>query len=67
MKRPTLGAVTTEAKLLLIGIPVAIWTLLPIYHLFLFAISPKESAFSGKLWPDHPTLHNFSVVFEPLK
>ena len=64
MKRPTLSAVTTEAKLLLIGIPVAIWTLLPIYHLFLFAISPKESAFSGKLWPDHPTLHNFSVVFK---
>jgi multiple sugar transport system permease protein len=64
MKRPTLGAVTTEAKLLLIGIPVAIWTLLPIYHLFLFAISPKESAFSGKLWPDHPTLHNFAVVFK---
>jgi multiple sugar transport system permease protein len=64
MKRPTLGAVTTEAKLLLIGIPVAFWTLLPIYHLFLFAISPKESAFSGKLWPDHPTLHNFSVVFK---
>jgi multiple sugar transport system permease protein len=64
MKRPTLGAVTTEAKLLLIGIPVAVWTLLPIYHLFLFAISPKESAFSGKLWPDHPTLHNFEVVFK---
>ncbi len=64
MKRPTLGAVTTEAKLLLVGIPVAIWTLLPIYHLFLFAISPKESAFSGKLWPDHPTLHNFAVVFK---
>ena len=43
---------------------MAIWTLLPIYHLFLFAISPKESAFSGKLWPDHPTLHNFAVVFK---
>lgn len=64
MKRPSLGAITTEAKLLLIGIPLAIWTLLPIYHLFLFAISPKESAFSGKLWPDHPTLHNFVVVFK---
>lgn len=55
--------ITAEAKLLLIGIPVLIWTLLPIYHLFLFAISPKESAFAGKLWPDHPTLHNFGVVF----
>ena len=48
--------VTTEAKLLLIGIPVLIWTMLPIYHLFLFAISPKESALGGQLWPDHPTL-----------
>ncbi len=52
----------TDAKLLLVGIPVLIWTLFPIYHLFLFAISPKEAAFSGKLWPDHPTLNNFAVV-----
>jgi multiple sugar transport system permease protein len=59
----TLRAVSKEAKLLLIGIPVLIWTLLPIYHLFLFSISPKDSAFSGKLWPDHPTLRNFGVVF----
>jgi multiple sugar transport system permease protein len=55
--------IATEAKLLLIGIPVAVWTLIPIYHLFLFAISPKEDAFSGKLWPAHPTLHNFEIVF----
>jgi multiple sugar transport system permease protein len=63
MKTPSWRQVSTEAKLLLIGIPVAIWTLLPIYHLFLFSISPKEDAFAGKLWPDHPTLHNFEVVF----
>jgi multiple sugar transport system permease protein len=56
-------AVTAEAKLLLIGIPVALWTLFPIYHLLLFAISTKDEAFAGKLWPDNPTLHNFSVVF----
>ena len=53
----------TEAKLWLIGIPVAIWTLLPIYHLFLFSISSKDEAFAGKLWPEHPTLRNFDVVF----
>ena len=63
MKLPSLRDVTTEARLLLIGIPVLIWTLLPIYHLVLFALSPKEAAFSGKLWPDNPTLHNFGVVF----
>jgi multiple sugar transport system permease protein len=59
---PSAREIGTEAKLLLIGIPVFIWTMLPIYHLFLFAISPKESAFSGKLWPDNPTLRNFGVV-----
>ena len=63
MNRPSIRAVATEGKLLLIGIPVFLWTMLPIYHLFLFSISPKESAFSGRLWPDHPTLANFAVVF----
>jgi multiple sugar transport system permease protein len=55
--------VTTDAKLLLVGIPVLVWTMLPIYHIFLFAISPKDSAFAGHLWPDHPTLRNFEIVF----
>ena len=63
MKLPAWRNVGTEAGLLLIGIPVLIWTMLPIYHMFLFAISPKEDAFSGKFWPDHPTLHNFEIVF----
>ena len=63
MRIPSPREIATEAKLLLIGIPVLIWTLLPIYHMVLFAISPKESAFAGKLWPDNPTLHNFGVVF----
>ena len=63
MNGPSMRSVATEAKLLLIGIPVFLWTMLPIYHLFLFSISPKESAFAGRLWPDHPTLNNFVVVF----
>jgi multiple sugar transport system permease protein len=63
MKPPVWRNVGTEAGLLLIGIPVFIWTMLPVYHMFLFAISPKEDAFSGKFWPDHPTLHNFEIVF----
>jgi multiple sugar transport system permease protein len=63
MRAPTLRETATEAKLLLIGVPVFLWTMVPIYHLFLFAISPKESAFGGKLWPDHPTLRNFEIVF----
>ncbi|MEY4748681.1 MAG: hypothetical protein RIQ60_895 [Pseudomonadota bacterium] len=57
-------AIATEAKLLLIGIPVLLWTLVPVYHLFLFAISPRDSATSGRLWPTKPTLQNFAFVFE---
>jgi multiple sugar transport system permease protein len=56
-------AVSNEARLLLIGIPVLIWTLIPIYHLVLFSISAKDSATSGRLWPKDPTLQNFGIVF----
>jgi multiple sugar transport system permease protein len=52
----------TDAKLLLVGIPVLLWTLIPIYHIMLFAFSGKDSAFSGKLFPVNPTLHNFQIV-----
>src|ERR1041384_145332 len=55
--------VSSEAGLLLIGIPILLWTLIPIYHMFLFAISPKDAAFSGQLWPAHPTIRNFEIVF----
>ena len=60
----TLKKVGTEARLLLIGIPVLLWTLVPIYHMFLFAISERDSATSGRLWPKNPTLQNFDIVFQ---
>ncbi len=63
-RRLTLKAVATEAKLLLIGIPVFLWTMIPVYHLFLFAISPRDTATSGRLWPKAPTLDNFRIVLE---
>ncbi|MEY2953221.1 MAG: hypothetical protein RLZZ401_1308 [Pseudomonadota bacterium] len=63
MSKLTLKKVTTEAKLLLIGIPVFLWTIIPVYHMFLFAISPRDTATSGRLWPKEPTLQNFDHVF----
>ncbi len=63
MKQTGWKAVATEAKLLLIGVPLFIWTMVPIYHLFLFSISSKDSATSGRLWPKEPTLQNFAFVF----
>ena len=55
--------VATEAKLLLIGIPVLLWTLIPVYHLALFAFSSRDEATSGALWPKNPTLQNFDFIF----
>jgi multiple sugar transport system permease protein len=59
-----LKKVFDETKLLLVGIPVLLWTLIPVYHMFLFAISERDSATSGRLWPKNPTLQNFEIVFE---
>jgi ABC-type sugar transport system permease subunit len=56
--------VSTEAQLLLVGIPVLLWTLMPVYHMFLFAISERDQATSGRLWPKNPTLQNFDIVFQ---
>jgi len=63
-RRITLKSVSNEAKLLLIGIPVFLWTMIPIYHMILFAISPKDQATTGKLWPTNPTFRNFEFVFQ---
>ena len=51
-----------DAKLLLIAIPLVIWTLLPIYNMLLFALSDKQSVFAGNIWPTNPTLRNFGIV-----
>ena len=59
-----LKKVFDETKLLLVGIPVLLWTLVPVYHMFLFAISERDSATSGRLWPKNATLQNFDFVFQ---
>jgi multiple sugar transport system permease protein len=63
-KRLSWKSISTEAQLLLIGIPVLLWTLVPVYHMFLFAISERDTATSGRLWPKSPTLQNFDIVFQ---
>jgi multiple sugar transport system permease protein len=63
-KKITLRSVSNEAKLLLVGIPVFLWTIIPIYHMVLFSISSRNEATSGLLWPKNPTLGNFQHVFQ---
>ncbi|MFM7706298.1 MAG: carbohydrate ABC transporter permease, partial [Rubrivivax sp.] len=62
-RRSWTRAAFDEARLLLVGIPVFLWTVIPVYHMFLFAISERDSATSGRLWPKNPTLQNFEIVF----
>jgi multiple sugar transport system permease protein len=64
MRAVTLKRALAEMRLLLIGIPVLLWTLVPVYHLGLFAFSARDTATSGRLWPKEPTLQNFDTVLQ---
>lgn len=52
-----------DARLVLIAIPVLLWTLIPIYHLFVLSISDQKAMTSGAFWPDKPTMQNYWIVF----
>lgn len=41
---------------------VLVWTLLPIYHMLVISLTPRDAAFAGSLWPDAPTLDNYVTV-----
>jgi multiple sugar transport system permease protein len=51
-----------EARLMLIGIIILVWTLIPIYHLFVMSITPRVETFAGAIWPSRPTLENYETV-----
>ena len=50
-----------EAGSVMLGIVLLIWSLLPIYNLFLIALDPEEGEveFTGNLWPPEPSLDSF--------
>jgi multiple sugar transport system permease protein len=48
--------------LYLIGIVVFLWTIIPIYHLLVIALSPQQEAVASGLFPKNPTTHNFELV-----
>lgn len=53
-----------DAKLVLVAIPILLWTLIPIYHLFVLSISPQEAMLAGDIWPEDPTVQNFMRVVQ---
>lgn len=54
--------VVGEARLVLVGIVILIWTLIPLYHLLVMSLTPKAETFAGALWPEKPTLENYGIV-----
>lgn len=58
----SLRKILVEARLMLLGVIIFIWTLIPIYHLFVMSITPRVETFAGALWPSRPTLENYETV-----
>ena len=57
-------AAVKQAQLALVGLVVLAWTLAPIYHMLVMALTPPKEAQAGRLWPQNATLQNFWTVFE---
>lgn len=53
-----------EVGLVVVGLIVLVWTLLPIYHMLMLSVTPLSEAFAGRYWPLAPTLENFRMVVE---
>jgi multiple sugar transport system permease protein len=47
-----------------LALVVLVWTLLPIYHMVMLALTPVSEAFAGRYWPRHATLENFRIVLQ---
>ena len=54
---------TVEAICIAFGLVLAIWSLLPVYNMFLIAFNEHGAVFSGATYPHEPTLHAFVVVW----
>ena len=62
--RDRLRRVLTEAGSALLGVVLLIWSLLPVYNMFLIALDPEEGEieFAGNLWTPEPSLQSFVEV-----
>ncbi len=59
-----LRRVLTEAGSVALGIGILIWSLTPVYNMFLIALDPEEGEieFDGNIWPPTPSLEGFRAV-----
>jgi multiple sugar transport system permease protein len=51
-----------EGACMLLGFALVIWSLTPLYNMWLIALSRHGDIFSGDLWPTDPSIDAFRVV-----
>jgi len=63
-RRYRLRRALTEAGSMVLGAVILVWSLAPIYNMFLIALDPEEGEieFDGNLWPPEPSLEGFRAV-----
>ena len=56
--------VVIEAGSVMLAVILLIWSLIPVYNMFLIALDPEEGEieFTGNIWPPEPSLDAFGVV-----
>jgi len=52
----------TQTRVFAVGVALLLWTLIPIYHMIVMALTPATETFAGAPWPAHPTAANFGTV-----
>jgi len=52
----------SQAVKLAIGFVIAVWSVIPIYNMWVIALDSHDDIFAGNLWPEHASLHSFYVV-----
>jgi multiple sugar transport system permease protein len=63
-RRSRLRRAIAEAGSIVLGVALLIWSLLPVYNMFLVALDPDEGEieFDGNIWPPEPSLAGFRAV-----
>lgn len=55
--------IASTSLLALLGVAIAIWTIIPVYNMFLIAVSDDGDEFTGTVWPSNPSFESFREIW----
>jgi multiple sugar transport system permease protein len=58
-----LRRIASTSLLGLLGVAIAIWTIIPVYNMLLIAVSDDGDEFTGTVWPSDPSFESFRVIW----